>query len=105
MMPNNSRGFIFTVDMIFGALVVVLLVSILLNSSRPPIPLTQTFLQIQAKDASMAWFYGAPPSDPSNPFDKPTACDFAFRPNVTTVPLDPSSALSWIYQQNCVVLP
>lgn len=111
------RGFAFSVDMLYGVIVVVLLFSILTNAIQPAAVSQNVFLFIQAKDAAMDWFYRTPvadsallsqcPSDDGLPstFLKPCACDSAFRPAVTTSLLDPSDPSSWVTQTVCVVAP
>lgn len=97
------KGFAFTIDMVLGILVVVLLASILVRTATPTEAGPNVWLQIKAKDAAMSWFYGAPASTPTNPLNKPFACDVAYRPLVTTTPLDPAQPSSWSSQSNCVV--
>ena len=109
------RGFAFTVDMLFGALVVILLFSILIHAAKPTNVPQQALLQIQAKDAVMVWFYSTPDAYTFPPSGyrlscpsvgvSSCACDTAFRPNVTTSYQDPTISTSWIVQQVCVVTP
>lgn len=111
------RGFVFTIDMLYGALVVVMLFSILLNASKPAEIPTQALLQMQAKDAVMNWFYSTPDADPSlvsqcpvitsaTPSPAPScACDIGFRPKVTTTFSPPNAGSSWVSQTVCVVSP
>jgi|GEM_PF-6775309 len=109
------RGFVFTVDMLYGALVVVLLFSILINTQSSSYTLQVALLQIQAKDRVMEWFYSTPDAYAVYPpglsglcdaaGDKLCSCDTAFRPMVTTAELNPSLPGSWVRQTICVVSP
>lgn len=108
------RGFAFSVDMLYGTLIVVLLFSILIHAAKPVEIPQQSLLQIQAKDAVLVWFYSTPNqyNNPPNiltacPLNntKPCACDTGFRPRVTTSILNPSLSGSWVSQQVCVVSP
>jgi len=105
------RGFVFSIDMLYGAAIIVLFFSILVSvPTSVTIPQHQ-MLQLQAKDAAMAWFYSSPGPDPLLVDDCPSsgdqfcACDVAFRPNVTTSPLDYSASSDWSVQTVCVVSP
>ena len=109
------RGFAFTVDMLYGALVVLLLFSILINTQSNSYAPQMTLLQIQAKGRVMEWFYSTPDryvtyppglagSCPSSG-DKLCSCDLAFRPRVTTTFSPPNNAGSWVSQTICVVSP
>lgn len=105
------RGFVFSIDMLYGAAIIVFFFAIL--SSVPTsvsIPQHQ-MLQLQAKDAALAWFYSSPDPDPllmdACPLsgDQFCACDTAFRPRVTTNPLSYSTLSDWSVQTVCVVSP
>lgn len=104
------RGFIFTIDMVYGAIIVILLFSLLVHASKPSFAPQQQILQIQAKDAVVEWFYSSPDADGALPSTcgslfKPCACDIGFRPRVTTVPLDPFVPSDWVEQMVCVGSP
>ncbi len=102
----NVRGFVFSVDMVYGAIVVVLLFSLLIHASKPMYSPAQQLLQIQAKDAVVAWFYGGPDGSSSCSASlKSCACDIGFRPLVTTTPLDPTDQFDWAVQTVCVESP
>mgnify|MGYP001561774019 FL=1 len=98
------RGFVFSIDVVMGVIAVILMLLFLSQSIQPVTPNPHVMLQLQAKDAALAWFYGAlyVPPDTTN---KSYACDIAFRPVVGTVPLDPALGSSWVSQETCVVSP
>ncbi len=103
---SDMRGFIFTIDMVYGAVVVILLFSLMIHASKPPFFPQQQLLQIQAKDQVLAWFYGAAPGlDQCGASFKACACDTGFRPAVTTAPLSPNALGSWVSRTVCVESP
>ncbi len=111
------RGFVFTIDMLYGALAALLLLSLFSQAFQHPPISKYTLLQIQAKDKVIEWFYTSPttvslpqceqPNPPAPPIcpDKAFSCDFGFRPKVTTTFLDPTLSSSWVYQVQCAVEP
>lgn len=100
------RGFVFTIDMVYGAIAIVLLFSILIHSNQPSFSPQYQLLQIQAKDAVMNWFYGGAPGANACPaVSSACACDTGFRPRVTSDPLLPNVNNSWVSQQVCVGAP
>lgn len=102
------RGFAFSIDMVFGALLVILLVSLFSQTLHPSIVDSYTPLQIRAKDAAMEWFYSHPDAqiNPSIPPGTPHACSIGFRPRVdSTAVLSPSDSSDWVFQTECVTAP
>ncbi len=100
------RGFVFTIDMVYGAIAIVLLFSILIHANQPSFSPQHQILQIQAKDAVMNWFYGGVPgSDKCPAVSSACACDTGFRPRVTSDPLSPSLPSSWVQKEVCVGAP
>lgn len=97
--------------MIYGAAVVIFMLSILIHATKPTMAPQQQLLQIQAKDAVMEWFYSSPvavgtlATSCSAASFKPCACSSSFRPQVTTVLLDPAASGAWVEQKVCVESP
>lgn len=103
-----TRGFVFSLDVVMGGIAVILMLLFLAHSIQPTSPNSHVLLQVQAKDAALAWFYSSPTStgDPSPPLNKQYACDTAFRMHVTTEPIDiPFDSADWVVQKVCVVAP
>ena len=102
------RGFVFSIDVVFGAIAVILMLFFLSQSVQPVTPNPHVLLQLQAKDAALAWFYSSPTSTPPPiiPAGKQYACDTAFRMSVTPDFMDTSfSPTDWVVQKVCVVSP
>ncbi|MDP2666991.1 MAG: hypothetical protein Q8P05_05835 [Candidatus Diapherotrites archaeon] len=99
------KGFIFTIDMVFAALLVILLLVIISTSLNPLPSKLSVSLELEARDAAIAWFYGDPTPNPTIPPNAEYACDVAFRPIVTTNLLNPSDSSSWDSMTRCVVAP
>lgn len=98
------RGFAFSIDMVLAAVGVVVVFLILIQGISPP-PVSHALGPILAKDATMAWVYGAPQAVLVAPLPDTYFCDKGFHPRVTSSPLDPTQASSWIDVENCVVTP
>lgn len=99
------RGFVFSIDVVMGAIAVILMLLFLSQSIQPVTPNPHVLLQLSAKDASLAWFYGSPYTPPVTT-DKSYACDTAFRMAVTTTPIGlPLDSSDWVSQETCVVSP
>lgn len=89
-------------DVIFASLLVILLISTIASISNAPASSDIT-LQLDAKDATFAWFFSGVVSNPVIVPPQEYACDFGFRPTVTTQLLLPNLSSSWVKQVNCVV--
>ena len=98
------RGFIFTMDVIFASLLVILTL-IALSTTTNSASTSDITLQLAAKDATFAWFFGGVISNPTIVPPQEYACDVGFRPIITTQLLDPASSNSWVQQKSCVVKP
>ena len=99
------RGFVFTLEMMYGVLVVAFFFTIVVSIIQPQETLSFSSLQIRAKDATMEWFFTGNYTNPLTPPNVEFACDLGFRPVVTTAMQDPLLTDNWSSKVNCVVRP
>jgi hypothetical protein len=99
------KGFIFTMDMMYGILSVVLLLSILVSISSVPPQEDIYQYQIQARDSSLLWaLTGENPDNlpESIPAGEIGACDIGFRrvADINSI-YSPGSDASWEVKTFC----